>query len=76
LLRKTGDSAAALEQLREAQKVDAHNASIDERIGDLEAGLNHLAEARAAYEARCVMHRTPKPANNPQEAEVRRAVGP
>jgi tetratricopeptide (TPR) repeat protein len=51
LLQKTGDPTAALVELREAQRLDAKNASIYERIGDLEAGQNHAAETRAAYES-------------------------
>jgi tetratricopeptide (TPR) repeat protein len=49
LLRKTGDPASALEQLREAQKSSGKNASIYEQIGDIEASQNHADEARAAY---------------------------
>jgi Tfp pilus assembly protein PilF len=51
LLQKAGDPAAALEQLREAQKLNAKNASIYESIGDIEASQNHAAEAKAAYES-------------------------
>jgi tetratricopeptide (TPR) repeat protein len=51
LLQKTGDAAGALEQFREAQKSSPKNASIYEQIGDIEAGQNHAAEARAAYES-------------------------
>jgi tetratricopeptide (TPR) repeat protein len=51
LLQKTGDSTSALEQLLEARKLDEKNASIDEQIGDLEAGRNRAVEARKAYEA-------------------------
>ena len=51
LLAKTGDSTAALGQLREAQRLDQKNAEIFERIGDLESGEKHAAEARAAYES-------------------------
>jgi tetratricopeptide (TPR) repeat protein len=49
LLQKTGDPASALEQLREAQRLSAKNASIYEQIGDIEASQKHAAEARAAY---------------------------
>jgi predicted Zn-dependent protease len=49
LLQKTEDPTGALAELREAQKLDAKNASIYERIGDIEAGQSHAAEARAAY---------------------------
>ena len=50
-LQKTGDSAAALGQLREAQKLDQKNPAIFEQIGDLETAQNHKAEATAAYES-------------------------
>jgi tetratricopeptide (TPR) repeat protein len=51
LLQKTGGSAGALEQYREAQKLNAKNASIYESIGDIEAGQNHPVEAKKAYES-------------------------
>jgi tetratricopeptide (TPR) repeat protein len=51
LLAKTGDPAAALGQLREAQKLDQKDAEIYEQIGDLESGQGHAAEARTAYES-------------------------
>jgi len=51
LLQKAGDPASALEQLREAQKLNGKNASIYESIGDIEAGQKHAAEAKAAYES-------------------------
>ena len=50
LLEKTGDAGGALEELRLALKQEQKNAAIYERIGDLEAGRNHPAEAREAYE--------------------------
>ncbi len=51
LLEKTGDAGSAVEELRQALKQEQKNAAIYERIGDLEAGRNHNAEARAAYES-------------------------
>ncbi len=51
LLAKTGDRVGALEQLRAASQTDSQNTNIQERIGDLEAGLKHTAEARAAYQS-------------------------
>ena len=39
----------ALEQLREAAKLDAQNASVWEQIGDAEKALNHPTEAKEAY---------------------------
>ena len=50
LLEKTGDTAAAVQELQQALKGDAKNASIQERIGDLEAKQNHAPESKAAYE--------------------------
>jgi len=40
---------AALEQLRAASRLDAQNAAVWERIGDVEKSLNHATEARDAY---------------------------
>jgi tetratricopeptide (TPR) repeat protein len=51
LLEKTGDTSAALDELRLAVKADSRNAAIWERIGDLEARANRAAESRAAYES-------------------------
>jgi tetratricopeptide (TPR) repeat protein len=51
LLQKAGDSAAAMGQLREAQKLDPKNSGIFEQIGDLESSMNNSAEARDAYES-------------------------
>src|SRR5439155_5876288 len=51
LLQRTGDAGSALQELRQALKQDQRNAAIYERIGDIEAGQNHSAEARAAYES-------------------------
>jgi tetratricopeptide (TPR) repeat protein len=51
LFSKTGDADAALLELREVSKQDAQNPAIFEQIGDLEAGRQHPAEARAAYQS-------------------------
>src|SRR5262249_48294830 len=51
LLQRAGDSGAALQELQQALKQDQQNAGVYERIGDIEAGLNHSAKARAAYES-------------------------
>src|SRR5262249_48822953 len=51
LLEKTGDADSAVGELRQALQRDPKNAGIYERIGDLEAGRNRAAEARAAYES-------------------------
>jgi tetratricopeptide (TPR) repeat protein len=51
LLAKTGDAEAALRELREVSKQDAQNFTIFEQIGDIEAGRQHSAEAKAAYQS-------------------------
>ena len=48
-LLKAGQPEAALVQLRAAAQLDAQNASLSERIGDVERKLGHSGEARAAY---------------------------
>ncbi len=49
LLIKSNQPDAGLEQLRAASRLDAQNAAVWERIGDVEKSLNHAAEARDAY---------------------------
>jgi tetratricopeptide (TPR) repeat protein len=49
LLIKSGQAEGGLEQLRAASRLDAQNASVFERIGDVEKSLNHATEARDAY---------------------------
>ncbi|HYL39122.1 MAG TPA: tetratricopeptide repeat protein [Bryobacteraceae bacterium] len=51
LLAKNGDADAALAELRQVSKQDAQDPAIFEQIGDLEAGRQHSAEARAAYQS-------------------------
>jgi tetratricopeptide (TPR) repeat protein len=51
LLVASGDSDAALIDLREASRRDATNAAIFEQIGDLEAGRNRSSDAAAAYKS-------------------------
>jgi len=51
LLAKTGDSGQAIEELRRASQTDSQNTNVLERIGDLEAGRQHTAEARSAYQS-------------------------
>jgi tetratricopeptide (TPR) repeat protein len=50
VLSKSGQNEAALEQLRAATKTDSQNATLFERIGDLEKSLNHPAQAREAWD--------------------------
>ena len=49
LLIKTNQTQAGLDELRAASRLDAQNAALWERIGDVEKSLNHPAEARDAY---------------------------
>ena len=51
LLAKTGDTDAALQELRRVSTEGSQNPEIFEQIGDLEAGRQHSAEARAAYQS-------------------------
>src|ERR1700722_5569430 len=51
LLAKTGDSGAALQELRQVSIEGSQNPGIFEEIGDLEAGRQNVAEARAAYQS-------------------------
>src|SRR6185436_9292650 len=51
LLQKTGDADGAIEELQQALKQNQKSAAVLERIGDVEAGRNRNAEARAAYES-------------------------
>jgi predicted Zn-dependent protease len=51
LYLKSNQADKALEQLREAAKLDTQNASIQEQIGDAEKALNHPDAAREAYAA-------------------------
>ncbi len=45
-LIKSAQAEAGLDELRAASRLDAQNASVFERIGDVEKSLNHAAEAR------------------------------
>ena len=49
LLIKSNQTEAGLDELRAASRLDAQNAAIWERIGDVEKSINHTAEARDAY---------------------------
>jgi Flp pilus assembly protein TadD len=49
LLIKSNQVQGGLDELRAASRLDAQNAAVWERIGDVEKSLNHLAEARDAY---------------------------
>jgi tetratricopeptide (TPR) repeat protein len=51
LLAKSGDADAALAELRNVSKQDSQNPQVFEQIGDLEAGRQHPADARAAYQS-------------------------
>ena len=51
LLAKSGDTEAALTELRTVSNQDSRNPEIFEQIGDLEAGRQHTADARAAYQS-------------------------
>src|SRR5665213_99506 len=51
ILAKTNDREGALDQLRQVTKQDSQDPALFERIGDLEAALQHAAEARAAYQS-------------------------
>ncbi|HEV2688361.1 MAG TPA: tetratricopeptide repeat protein, partial [Bryobacteraceae bacterium] len=51
LLAKTGDAEGALGELREVSKTDSQNFAIFEQIGDLEAGRQHSADAKTAYQS-------------------------
>jgi len=51
LLAKTGDSEQALQELREVSKQETQNPAVFEQIGDLEAGRQHPADAKAAYQS-------------------------
>ncbi|MBZ5607036.1 MAG: tetratricopeptide repeat protein [Acidobacteriia bacterium] len=51
LLAKTGDAEAALAELRSVSQKDSQNPDVFEQIGDLEAGRQHPAEARVAYQS-------------------------
>ncbi|MGD0437761.1 MAG: tetratricopeptide repeat protein [Bryobacteraceae bacterium] len=51
LLAKSGDAEGALNELRQVSKTDSQNPNVFEQIGDLEAGLKHVAEAKAAYQS-------------------------
>ena len=51
LLAKTGDREAALSELRQMVAGESQSPEIFEKIGDLEAGLQHNAEARTAYQS-------------------------
>ncbi|HTB17097.1 MAG TPA: tetratricopeptide repeat protein, partial [Bryobacteraceae bacterium] len=51
VLVKTNDRAGALEQLRQVTGQNANNPALLERIGDLEAALQHSANARMAYQS-------------------------
>jgi tetratricopeptide (TPR) repeat protein len=50
LLAKTGDADGALREMRQISSEGSQNPDIFEQIGDLEAGRQHIAEARAAYQ--------------------------
>ena len=49
LLIKSNQVPAGLDELHAAARLDAQNAAVWERIGDVEKSLNHAAEARDAY---------------------------
>src|SRR5579864_8458859 len=51
LLAKNGDAEGALRELRQISTEESQNPDIFEQIGDLEAGRQHAAEARAAYQS-------------------------
>ena len=46
---KTNQAQAGLDELRAVSRLQAENAAVWERIGDVEKSLNHAAEARDAY---------------------------
>ena len=49
LLIKSNQTQAGLDELRAASRLDAQNAAVWERIGDVEKSLSHTPEARDAY---------------------------
>ena len=51
LLIKSNQTQAGLDELRAASRLDAQNAAVWERIGDVEKSLSHTNEARDAYAA-------------------------
>jgi predicted Zn-dependent protease len=51
LLAKSGDTGGAIQELRSISTTGPQNPEIFEQIGDLEAGRQHVAEARAAYQS-------------------------
>jgi tetratricopeptide (TPR) repeat protein len=51
LLANSGDTEGAVEELRQTSTAGSQNPEIFEQIGDLEAGRQRAAEARAAYES-------------------------
>ncbi len=51
LLAKTGDADGALRELRQSSTAGSQNPELLEQLGDLEAGRQHPAEARAAYQS-------------------------
>jgi tetratricopeptide (TPR) repeat protein len=51
LLAKSGDTDRAIQEMRQISTAESQNPEIFEQIGDLEAGRQHVAEARAAYQS-------------------------
>ena len=51
LLAKSGDTGGAIQELRSISTTGPQNPEIFEQIGDLEAGRQHVVEARAAYQS-------------------------
>jgi tetratricopeptide (TPR) repeat protein len=50
-LAKSGDADGAIQELRRVSTEGSQNPDVFEQIGDLEAGRQHAAEARAAYQS-------------------------